>query len=110
VFLLVLAHPGSRGQRSVKRSLLLLLFVGQCDGHLLRPCGCKNGLICFQARHYVKTKPGFGLCLFCVIVSFAFSAVMLLVGCQEEHMACKKLSDEVLVICLKRGANDLHMV
>jgi len=26
----------------------------------------------------------------------AFSAVALLVGCHEEHPACKKLSDEVL--------------
>jgi len=27
---------------------------------------------------------------------FAFSALKLLVGCQEEHLACKKLSDEVM--------------
>jgi len=26
----------------------------------------------------------------------AFIALMLLVGCQEEHLACKKLTDEVL--------------
>jgi len=32
----------------------------------------------------------------------------LLVGRQEEHPACKKLSDEV--ICLEWGANGLHMV
>jgi len=29
-------------------------------------------------------------------VLVAFSALTLLVGCQEEHPACKKLSDEVL--------------
>jgi len=30
---------------------------------------------------------------------------------QEEHLARKKLSDEVLVwICLEQGASDLHMV
>jgi len=29
-----------------------------------------------------------------------------LVGRQEEHLACKKLIDEVV----DRGANDLHMV
>jgi len=36
----------------------------------------------------------------------------LLVGCQEEHLPHKKLSDEVVgvVICLERGANNLHMV
>jgi len=31
-----------------------------------------------------------------------------LVGRQEEHPACKKLSDEV--ICLARSANRLHIV
>ena len=36
----------------------------------------------------------------------AFSALMLLVGWQEGHPACKKLSGGV--ICLERGA-DLHM-
>jgi len=42
---------------------------------------------------------------------FAFSALTLLVGRQEEHSACKKLSDEVSVwLCLKRGADCLHMV
>jgi len=40
----------------------------------------------------------------------AFSALMLLVGRQEGHPACKKMSGGVLalVICLERGA-DLHM-
>jgi len=38
---------------------------------------------------------------------------MFLVGHQEEHLACKKLTGEVLpgvVICLEQGANELHMV
>jgi len=40
----------------------------------------------------------------------AFSASTLLVGRQEGHPACKKVSGEVLVwlFCLERGA-DLHM-
>jgi len=40
----------------------------------------------------------------------AFSALTLLVGRQEGHPACKKLSDDVLawLFCLERGA-DLHM-
>ena len=38
----------------------------------------------------------------------AFSALTLLVRCQEERLACKKLSYEV--ICLEQGANDLHMI
>jgi len=39
-------------------------------------------------------------------LSLAFSALTLLVGRQEGHPACKKLSGGV-VICLERGA-DLH--
>ena len=41
---------------------------------------------------------------------FAFSALMLLVGRQEGHPACKKLSGvgAGVVICLEWGA-DLHM-
>jgi len=35
----------------------------------------------------------------------AFSALTLLVACQEEHPACKKW-----VTCLQQGANDLHLV
>jgi len=40
----------------------------------------------------------------------AFRALTLLVGRQEEHLACKSLSDWVagMVICLERGA-DLRM-
>jgi len=40
------------------------------------------------------------------LIQFAFSALTLLVGRQEGHPACKKLSGGV--ICLERGA-DLHM-
>ena len=45
-----------------------------------------------------------------LVLSFAFSALMLLVGQQEGHPACKKTewSDASVVICLGRGA-DLHM-
>jgi len=39
----------------------------------------------------------------------AFSALMLLIGWQEGHLACKKLWWRAgVVICLERGA-DLHM-
>ena len=50
--------------------------------------------------------------LLCVFLN-AFSALMLLVGWQEGHPACKNLSGEVLVwliVCLQQGANDLHRV
>ena len=43
-----------------------------------------------------------------LISRFAFSAFTLLVGRQEGHPACKKLSGEVLAWCLERGA-DLHL-
>jgi len=41
---------------------------------------------------------------------FAFSALMLLVGWQEGHLACNKLEwwDAVVVMCLGQGA-DFHM-
>jgi len=43
---------------------------------------------------------------------YAFSALTLLVGQQEEHPAHKKLSYEVLVwlSCLEQNADDLHMI
>ena len=46
----------------------------------------------------------------CSFSAFAFSALMLLVGRQEGHLACKKLERWVagMVICLERCA-DLHM-
>jgi len=46
-----------------------------------------------------------------MLLVFAFSALMLLVGWQEEHLACKKTEwwGAGMVICLERGA-DLHMV
>jgi len=33
---------------------------------------------------------------FVAVVTVAFDALMLSVGSQEEHLACEKLSDEVL--------------
>jgi len=41
-------------------------------------------------------------------LTVTFSALMLLVGWQKWHPACKKLSGAVMVICLERGAG-LHM-
>ena len=32
----------------------------------------------------------------CVFSAYAFSALTLLVECQEEHLACNKMSDECL--------------
>jgi len=47
------------------------------------------------------------------MVVLAYHALALLVGRHGEYPAHKKLSDKEdggLVICLKRGANDLHVV
>jgi len=45
------------------------------------------------------------------LIHHAFSALTLLAWRQEGHPACKNLSDKVLVvICLVRRADDLHMV
>ena len=45
-----------------------------------------------------------------IILSGAFSALTLLVGQQEGHLACKKTEwwDAGMIICLEQGA-DLHM-
>jgi len=45
-------------------------------------------------------------------VFFAFSALMLLVGCQEGHLACKKFEwwGVEVVVCQERGTDCLHMV
>jgi len=66
--------------------------------------------------HYLISSTLFLLTGYVIIIkqvcqyACAFSALTLLVGRQEEHPACKKLSGEVLawLFCLERGA-DLHM-
>jgi len=54
-----------------------------------------SGIICLYVFYFIY--------LFVIIITglifiylFAFSALKLLVGCQEKHPACEKLSDEVL--------------
>jgi len=62
MFLLVPAYPGCPGSKAVKRSLLLLLlFVKQ-----------NNIGTCMNSK-----------------VKCVFSALMLLVGRQDEHLVCK---------------------
>ena len=71
---LVPAHLGSPGQRAIKR-------VCVC-AQQKQLCGCFVTLFVFLGSNSA---------------SFAFSALMLLVGRQEGHPACKKLSGGVLV-------------
>jgi len=58
--------------------------------------------------HSARTRQVIGgLC--CDI--FAFSALTLLVGWQEGHLACKtEWCGTGVVICLEQGADDLHML
>ena len=79
-----------------------------------------NGF-CWLCGHWTVTLGRFllvvvGLLRICFreytfVLKCAFSALTLLVGRQEEHLACKKLSVGVgVVICLEGGADCLHMV
>jgi len=61
---------------------MLHSFVTSCLRKLVRVCLAVISLTAF------------------IDFSFAFSALMLLVGRQEGHQACKKLSGGVLVCCL----------
>ena len=64
---------------------------------------CNPFLTTPQIRRLQTTVHVYKLYLLTYLL-IAFSALMLLVGRQEEHPACKKLSDEVLVwlsICSK---------
>jgi len=61
-----------------------------------------------QTSYYINCKMPNSF--WCLVQNYAFSALTLLVGRQEGHPACKKLSGGCwlsVVICLERGA-DLH--
>ena len=66
----------------------------------------------FTSNHKCSVNIPHSAALVYSLLPFAFHALTLLVVQQKEHMACKRLSDEVLYIdvCLEQGANDLHMV
>jgi len=61
-------------------------------------------------RHWQYLSFLFSLSLLLTIA--VFSALTLLVACQEEHPACKKFEwcSAGIVICLEWGADDLHVV
>jgi len=84
---LVPAHPGSPGKRAIKWVCVWVLCW------ILLSRGCRFN---FQSDHCRITslcKLFIPLCQGCII---AFSALTLLVGRQEGHPACKKLSGGVL--------------
>ena len=59
------------------------------------PC-CLRTLKCFIAQFIIFLNTWSKVMIILHYISSAFSALTLLVGCQEEHPACKNLSDEVL--------------
>jgi len=77
--LLAPAHLGGRGKRVVKQLW--------CGTLLLGVVTCFT-ISVFYALHSIFCS--------CSNAAYAFSTLTLLVGCQEEDLACKKLSDEVL--------------
>ena len=77
---LVLAHTGSPGQRAVK---WVCVCVCKCDSNILIH-SCHIIIPSITSRLYNSS-------------ALAISALTLLVGRQEEHSACMKLSDEVSV-------------
>ena len=141
---LVPAHPGSPGQRAVKRVLLTVVDFSRSECNWC-DAACQAAEIASQIhqRHDLSVRasselvtidedkhagsrsvlqfwnalgaeeicsakgPVVCLLLSCII---AFSALILLVGRQEGHLACKKTEwwGVGMVICLERGA-DLHM-
>jgi len=80
----------------------------ELNGHLM-PCSS-----CFYGKWVENVCAGqFGVFVYLIIIIYtptiAFSALILLVGRQEGHPACKKTEWWVVgvVVCLERGA-DLH--
>jgi len=101
---LVPAHPGSPGKRAVKRVCVCVhvrvsSFAVDCWFRFTpcqRLCTSCNDLL--QCPHLW----GLNLVLTCPI---ALSALTLLVGCQEEYVACKNLMMRCLHgMCLDSGA------
>jgi len=65
-----------------------------------------NNLGLLHSNHILSNEEGktIKISRFCYYFKFAFSALALLVGRQEEHPVCKNLSDKVLAwlsVCSK---------
>ena len=92
---LVLAHLGSPGKRAVKWvCVCVCVCVRACVCACVRAC-VYNLLLCFfQLEMHVRLICAIKVYLLTYL--FAFSALTLLVGWQEGHSACKKLSGGVL--------------
>ena len=90
------AHPGGPERRAVKR--LLLCCVERMDKSTLRTMSARDikrqdHFAC--GIFYSRCKSFLPALRILLIVTSTFSALTLLVGRQEEHLACKT-SDEVL--------------
>ena len=94
-FLLFLVPaPGSFGPR-LRIVLVMFLATMQCVSHL-------QTYSTVQIVLYIVYCCSFSACV--------FSALTLLVGCQEEHPACKNWVMRCWCGCLEQGADILHMV
>ena len=106
---LVLAHPGSPGQRTVKRVCVyafmdIVVHQYYWCGTLSRVCWIMlaahhvlNMHINYLTSHHIIYLVYSVDFLVLFFSASAFSALTLLVGHEKEHMSYKKLSDEVLV-------------
>ena len=95
----MLAYPGNPVNRPLNELLLLCqrLFAcsftcsfkcQRCFNAALKLRLCSEYIVIFQTTAFIVSVH---------IVTFpAFSALTLLVGCQEGHPSCKNLTDEVL--------------
>jgi len=90
--------PNSHGRRVWSLAQMNLKVKVKRQGHQ----GQKNGIFgpltaCMRFMcGKISSASSFTLLLLLVLLRPTSSTLMLLVGWQEEHLACKKLSDEVL--------------
>jgi len=108
---LVPAYPSSPGQRAVKWVCVWCGNWTDTDSHFYIAVWnlfWVHGIDTEKSPHRHCTFPHYFATF--PVLSCAFSDLMLLVGWQEGHPACKKIEwwGVGMVICLERGA-DLHM-
>jgi len=98
--------PGSVEAKVISGGLVkcfwLLTFIGNISAK-------KISKSVHECQSY--SKPKVGHFLRHGVYRFSLSALTLLVGWQEGHPVCKaEWWGTCMVICLQRGANDLHMI
>jgi len=90
-----------------------LTLIEKCYTIMWFTCNCISKPHPIQGSTQVCLQmPSWLVQPFCTAHHVAFSALTLLVGLLENHLASKKIEwwGAGVVICLERSANDLHMV